>query len=111
LRETGGRWLVAYAVKDGAEVLRTRLPDKDFDPLPVPEVAGCFLVQLHDPPGGNGKAWLIDRKGEVRYRLDHQIVILLTSRQVVRLARDGTTLWSVRFSHKGMARWRRAGGA
>ena len=106
---SGGRWLVAYAVKDGAEVFRVRLPDKDFDPLPVREVSDLILVQPLDTPGGAGNAWLIDRMGEVRHRLDHQVVdgkshgedlILLTSHEVFRLSRDGKTLWTVPFTNR-----------
>jgi outer membrane protein assembly factor BamB len=114
LLATGDRWLVAYAVKDGVEVFRVRVPD--IDPLPVREVAHLILVQSWDTPDGVGNAWLIDRLGEVRYRLDHQVVdgrshgedlILLTSHEVLRLSPDGKNLWTLPFIHQ---QWIAGGG-
>jgi outer membrane protein assembly factor BamB len=98
-----GRWLVARARSTGKEVFTTRLP-RGLDALPIEEVAGLFLVQTWDEPGGQGNALLIDRNGKVRYRLDRQVVagvrrggdfVLLTSRDVVRLSPGGKTRWAV----------------
>jgi hypothetical protein len=114
--EPGGGCLVAYAVKDGAEIFRVRLPERDFDPLPIKEISNLFLVQSWDAPDGTGNAWLIDRIGAIRYHLDHQVVdaknhgenlILLTSHAVVRLSRDGKTVWTIPFTNR---QWLAGGG-
>jgi hypothetical protein len=97
---------VAWAVGDGKEAFRVRLPVKDFDPNPIREVAGLFLVQTTESPDGKGAALIIDRKGRVRFRLDRQVVdgkrqgedvVLLTSREVVRLSADGKRRWAAAF--------------
>jgi outer membrane protein assembly factor BamB len=107
-----GRLLVARATASGKEVFQVRLPAKHFDSLPVEEVAGLFLVQAWDDPLGRGNALLIDRKGEVRYRLDRQVVggvrrgkdtVLLTSRDVVRLAPGSKTRWAIPLERQWMA--------
>jgi outer membrane protein assembly factor BamB len=100
------RLLVARSVKDGREVFRTQLPVKRFDPLPVEEVAGLFLVQIWDWPGGSGKALLVDRKGMVWHEFERQVVdgvkvgdnrIFLTSKTIESLSPDGKVLWSKDF--------------
>jgi outer membrane protein assembly factor BamB len=105
----GGRWLVARRAATGAEAFRVALPVKDFDPLPIEEGAGLFLVQAHDSPGGAGAALLIDRAGRVFHRFDRQVVavapagadrLVLTSRDVVRLGADGGVRWAVPFADR-----------
>jgi hypothetical protein len=80
--------------------------------LPVEEVAGLFLVQQWDSPGGSGAGLLIDRKGQVRYRLDRQVVagmrqgedyVILTSHDVVRLSPDSKTRWAVPLDREWIA--------
>jgi outer membrane protein assembly factor BamB len=101
-----GRWLTARAVRDGGEVFRVRLPLHGFNPEPIREVAGLFLVQTGEVPGGVGDALLIDREGRVRHRFGRQVVggirqgedrIFLTSRGVVRLSPEDERRWSVLF--------------
>ena len=103
LTEKGGRVLIARAVADGKAVFQAQLPAKDFDPEPIREVAGLFLVQVCDDPGGDGAALLFDQKGRLRHRLDHEVVngralgedrLLLTSREVVRLGPDDKPKWT-----------------
>jgi outer membrane protein assembly factor BamB len=100
-----GRWLTARAVATGAEAFRVQLPPPPFDPLPIREVAGLFLIQATGAPGGRGAALLVDRGGPVRHRLDREVVegqrrgedlVLLTSRDVVRVTPDGRTAWASR---------------
>ncbi len=104
-----GRWLVARWAATGQEAFRVGLPVEDFDPLPIKEVAGLFLVQVHDLPNGAGAALLIDRAGQVRHRFDRQVVsvtalgedrLVLTSRDVVRLGSDGGVRWVVPFADR-----------
>jgi hypothetical protein len=99
-----GPRLAARAAATGATLFDITLPARGLDPLPIEEVAGLFLVQRWDDPGGRGDAFLLDRKGKVRHRLDRQVVaglrrghdyLLLTSRDVVRLCPDGGTGWAV----------------
>jgi outer membrane protein assembly factor BamB len=105
-----GRWVTARDTVTGREVFRVSLPVDRFDPLPIEEAAGLFLVQKSEDPGGEGLALLIDRTGQVRHRLDRQVVtthrlaegdrLVLTSRDVVRLADAGGVKWSVPFRHR-----------
>jgi len=104
--ERTGRWLVAWRATTGEEAFRVALPVKDFDPLPIKENAGLFLVQDNDSPGGRGAALLIDRAGRVFHRFDRQVVavaacgddrVVVTSRDVVRLGADGRVLWTTPF--------------
>jgi hypothetical protein len=101
-----GRWLVARAADCGAEEFRVRLPLRDFDPGPIQEVAGLFLVQSRWTWRATDVALLIDRRGNVFHRLDRQVLdgrrygpdlILLTSTDVIRLAPDGRGRWSLPF--------------
>jgi outer membrane protein assembly factor BamB len=109
LLAAGGPVLTARAVVSGAEVFKVRLPAKDSDPLPIAEVAGLFLAQVWDEPGGDGNALLFDREGKVRYRFNRQVVaglrqgddrVFLTSRDVVRVALDGKARWLVPFEDR-----------
>jgi RNA polymerase sigma factor (sigma-70 family) len=103
----------ARAVVSGAEVFKVNLPARDFDPSPIAEVAGLFLVQALEKPGGKGVAFLLDRKGQIRHRLDRQVVagirqendlILLTSTDVVRLSPDDKIRWAIPFErHQWLA--------
>jgi hypothetical protein len=104
----GGRWLTARVVATGAEVFRVGLPLEDFDPLPIEEVAGLFLVQVWGVGSGKGAAVLIDRQGKVYHRFDRQVVagkslgrdrVFLTSRDVVRVSPGGEVAWSVPFPY------------
>lgn len=110
-----GRWVTARAAATGAEVFRVALP-ASFDPLPIREEAGLFLVQDHDAPGGAGLALLIDRGGRVRHRFDREVVavrpagaglLVLTGRDVVRLSAAGEAEWSAPF---GEYEWLAGGG-
>jgi outer membrane protein assembly factor BamB len=111
--EIRGRSFVAYAVATGKEVFRVRLPQSNhFDPEPIREVGGLFLVQVGENTDGKGDARLIDRKGKVVHRLDRQVIagveqgkdrVLLTSRDLVRLSPDGKKRWSVRLDHEWIA--------
>jgi outer membrane protein assembly factor BamB len=118
----GGRWLVARRTASGKEAFRVALPvydtanHVDFDALPIQEVAGWFVVETWDSPGGEGASLLIDRAGRVRHRLDRQVVavmpigddrLVLTSRDVIRLGADGPPRWAVPFTHR---QWLAGGG-
>jgi hypothetical protein len=103
-----GRWATARSVKDGSEVFRVELPAEGFDPLPIEEVAGLFLVQVWGNGGGEGQAVLIDRRGKVCHRFDRQVVagrslgqdrVFLTGRDVVRVSPGGEVAWSVPFRY------------
>src|SRR5256885_10324355 len=90
----------------GKEVFRVRLPAKDFDPEPIREVAGLFLVQEQEAPGGKGRGLLLDPEGRVRLKLDRLLLaaqrqgddlVLLTSRDVARVAPGGKARWVLPF--------------
>jgi outer membrane protein assembly factor BamB len=108
-----GRWLLARTAATGEEAFRVPLPAKDFDPDPIQEIAGLFLVQRTEDPDGKGDGYLVDRRGKVRHRLNRQVVagrvqgedrVFLTSADVVRLSRDDQVRWSVPFpGHKWIA--------
>jgi hypothetical protein len=107
-----GRWLLARAAATGAEVFRTRLPVKDYDPDPIEEVAGLFVVQPFGSFRAKGDTLLIDRTGKVRHRLDDPLVdarrqgddlLLLTATEVARVAADGRRRWSVAFPRRQAA--------
>jgi outer membrane protein assembly factor BamB len=97
-----GRWLVARATATGKTIFRVRLPIQRFDPLPIREVAGLFMVE----PFSRESALLFDRKGRVHYRFDRQVVagmlldkdrVFATDRDVVRVSPDGQTRWAIPF--------------
>jgi outer membrane protein assembly factor BamB len=102
------RWLTARSATTGVELFRVKLPLMDFDPLPVTELVGFFLVQDQDRPGGKGNALLVDRYGRVRHHFDRYIVtatrrangcLFLTGHGVTRTADDGVVLWSLPFKN------------
>jgi outer membrane protein assembly factor BamB len=103
---TRGRQLIARAVDTGAEVFKVALPAGDFDPWPIREVAGLFLVQSGDRVGTRGSALLVDRKGAVRHRFDTQVLdgrrsgddrVFLTVGGIVRVTADEKQVWSIPF--------------
>jgi outer membrane protein assembly factor BamB len=107
-----GRWLTARRAADGKEVFKVRLPVSNFDPWPIEKVAGLFLIQTSGGFGGKDQSWLIDQKGVVRHRLERQVldgrrrnkdVVLLTDRDVVRLAPDGRPRWQLSFREEWLA--------
>jgi hypothetical protein len=108
-----GATVQARAVATGAEVFKIHLPARAFDPCPIAEVAGLFLVQATEKPGGKGAAFLLDRQGQIRHRLERQVVaglrresdlILLTSTDVVRLSPDDNIRWAIAFEqHQWLA--------
>jgi outer membrane protein assembly factor BamB len=110
---TDGRWLTARNTADGAEVFRVQLlVPEHFEPEPIREVAGLFLVQGWGPPSGKHDALLIDRQGQIRHRLDRQVVsglpqgkdlVLLTSRDIVCLSPHNRTRWPLPWQPGGMA--------
>jgi outer membrane protein assembly factor BamB len=107
-----GNLVTARAVTTGADVFQVRLPVRrpeggpfSFEPGPIQEVAGLFLVQTGELPGGAGDAFLLDRTGKVRHRFARQVVtgllqgsdrVFLTSRDVVRLS-EGKARWAAPF--------------
>jgi hypothetical protein len=104
--EANGRWVTACAVKNGKQVFKVRLPASNFDPEPIIELAGLFLVQKGEAPGGKGDTFIFDRNGRVRHRLKRQVVtgmsqgtdmVLLTSTDVVRLSPDDKVRWAAPF--------------
>ena len=100
-----GRWFVARRTATGAEAFRVALPATGFDPQPIAEAAGVFVVQSDEDPGGLGVAILVDRTGGANHRFDRQVVaitalgpdrLVLTSRDIVRLTADGRESWRSR---------------
>jgi hypothetical protein len=100
-----GRWLTGRSIATGAEVFNIGLPVKDFDPWPIREVAGLFLVQAPPAIGSRGGgAYLIDQKGKVRHKLGRLVLdgrtlgeerVLLTAHNVVRLSAADKELWTI----------------
>jgi hypothetical protein len=54
-----GWWLVARRTASGKEAFRVALRVKDFDPLPIKEAAGLFVVQALDSARGAGSSLLL----------------------------------------------------
>jgi outer membrane protein assembly factor BamB len=105
-------WVMARSTTDGRPTFKTKVDVIGFDPMPIEEMGGYFVVQAREHPGGSGDTCLLDRKGTVRHRLDRQVVaglrkdddvVLLTSGDVVRLAQDGKVRWTVAFDHQWIA--------
>jgi outer membrane protein assembly factor BamB len=105
---TFSQWLFACDVAKGTVVFKCRLADDMSDPLAVEQVAGLFLVQIHEKPGGKGYALLIDRQGAVCHRFDRQVitgkkydgdVVFLTSKNVVRVTAKDKVAWTLPFDH------------
>jgi outer membrane protein assembly factor BamB len=142
-----GRLVLARKAASGAEAFKARLPVRSkvtpdlvaaalrgevpwyvvegleavsFNPEPIAEVAGLFLVQAGRMSPETGAAFLLDRTGRVRHRLDRQVLagirqggdrVLLTSRGVVRLSPQDKILWSVPFGqNEAMEDWFLCGG-
>jgi hypothetical protein len=112
----GGRWLIARKTVTGTEAFRVALPLKNFDANPILEEASLFVVQTNEDPDGVGDSFLIDRAGRVLHRLNRQVVALraagadwlvLTSRNLIRLAPDGPPRWTASF---GQSEWVAGGG-
>jgi hypothetical protein len=98
-------WLFACDVAKGTIVFKTELAQEMSDPEPVQEVAGLFLVQILERPGG-GCALLIDRQGAIRHQFDRQVVcakpyggdvVFLTSKNIVRVTPKDKIVWTVPF--------------
>jgi outer membrane protein assembly factor BamB len=99
--------LMARAVATGTEVFQALLPPGYEDSAPLQEIAGLFLVQT-PPSGGQGKALLLDRKGQVRHQYNGQIfagrlrdggTVFLTNKEVVCLSGKEKIRWSIPFAH------------
>jgi len=99
-----GRWVVGRWAATGAEVFRVSLPTKGFDPWPIREVAGLFLVQASDGIDTKGGVYLIDRGGKVCHRFKHSVLdgkslgkdrVLLTSHHVLRFT-AAREVWAIR---------------
>ncbi len=113
---TSGRWVTARATATGHEVFRVELPLQEFDPEPIDEIAGLFLVQSALWPGPAGVALLIDREGRVRFRCDCRIIdavrraedrLIFTGKRVVSLSAKDVVRWSVPIQY---ADWLTCGG-
>jgi hypothetical protein len=88
-------------------VFTVRLPQDDsFGPYPIEEMAGLFLVQTGEHPGGEGTGLLFDLKGKVRHRFDHQVItgrlvgtdrVFLTSHEAVCCDASDKVLWTLAF--------------
>jgi outer membrane protein assembly factor BamB len=101
-------WLFACNAAEGKLSFKTLLPKEFSDPQAVREVADLFLVQIGEAPGGKGSGLLFDKKGDIRHRLDRQLVtakrlgddlIFLTSKDVLRVSATDKSVWSVPFEH------------
>ena len=99
-------WLFACDSAKGTIVFKTLLPREFTDPQAVHVVAGYFVVQTGEAPGGQGGTLLFDKKGDIRHRLNRQVVdgkrfdddvVLLTSKDVVRVSANDRPAWSIPF--------------
>jgi outer membrane protein assembly factor BamB len=104
-----GRWLVARTADTGAEVFKVALPVKDFDPWPLRELTGLFLVQAGPHFRAPGGALLIDRKGTVRHRFPHPVLdglavgedrVFLTTHDLFRVDARGKRSWAIAFDRR-----------
>ena len=102
----GGRWLLARGVAKGEHAFKIKLPTNDFDVEPIQEVAGLLLVQKGPNGAGKGDALLIDRIGQIRHRLNRQVIggqcygedkLFHTCTDIVRVSRDDKVRWSLTF--------------
>ena len=103
--EKNGRFFSARRVTDGKEAFRVRLPNHgDFDPLPIAEVAGLFLVQSRDWGQRKPDAFLITRGGAVWKQFDHLILdgtdadglrVFLGTDRVIGVDEDKTVRWKI----------------
>jgi outer membrane protein assembly factor BamB len=103
---TDGPRLSGRDVVTGKEAFDTVLPAPSFQAQTLEEMAGLFVVQTGEAPGGRGDCFLVDRKGQIFHRFDRQVVaglqrggdhVFLTSRDVVRVSASGKVLWSAPF--------------
>jgi outer membrane protein assembly factor BamB len=106
--DKAGRWLIARAADTGAEVFKVALPVKDFDPWPIRELTGLFLVQAGPSFAAGGEALLLDRKGTVRYRFPHPVLdgrtigedrVFLTTHDLCRVDARGKRTWRIAEAH------------
>jgi len=104
-----GRWLIARATDTGAEVFKVALPASGYDPWPIREVAGLFLVQAFDLFSSKGAAFLIDQKGKVCHRFDRPVQdgmslgedrVFLTTHNIFRVRAAGKEVWSIRLDRR-----------
>jgi hypothetical protein len=88
--------------------MKVQLSTGDFDPMPIEEIAGLFLVQSDSPPDGVPEACLFDRHGKVRLELFCQVVdgisldekrVFLTTSAVVCFDPTGKLHWNIGFQH------------
>src|SRR5262249_31174970 len=77
----GGRFVVARRTDSGKEAFRVALPAEPFGPLPIVEAAGWFVVRDREALGGGVHSILIDRSGQVRQRLNRQVVAVTAAGQ------------------------------
>jgi outer membrane protein assembly factor BamB len=98
-----GRRMIARDTATGNDVFSVILPLNDFDPEPIEEVAGYFLVQAEIKFGPDGLALLVDRDGRVRFRSKSRVLgvlqrdndhIVFTAKAIVGLAPDDAIKWS-----------------
>jgi outer membrane protein assembly factor BamB len=104
-----GRWLIARATDTGAQVFKVALPASGFDPWPIREVTGLFLVQACDLFSSKGTALLIDQQGKVCHRFDRPVLdgmslgedrVFLTSHNIFRVRAAGKEVWSIRLDQR-----------
>jgi hypothetical protein len=103
--EKNGRFFSARRAADGKEVFRVRLPDHgDFDPYPIKEVAGLFLVQSRGWGEHEPAAFLVTRDGKVWKQFDHLILdgvdadglrVFLATDRVLGVTADKTVQWQI----------------
>src|SRR5262249_52720185 len=75
-----------------------------FDPWPIREVAGLFLVQAPERFGTRGDAFLIDRAGKVCHHFGCSVLdgrslgadrVFLTNHEIVRVTPAGKQVWRI----------------
>jgi outer membrane protein assembly factor BamB len=111
LLATDHRVLVARSPANGADIFSCQVPsaDEQFDPAPVKVVAGLYLVQTYvRKVRGATRAFLVDRKGNVRQHFDWLILdgiadgedrVFLTDVELLRVADDGAVRWRSPFQN------------
>lgn len=102
------RLVLGRQVTDGKEGFRFVLPLTDFDPLPIEEKAGLFIVQNNGFPGDVTDALMLDRQGHVWRRFDQEIIdakqtgetrLIMTSHDLQCWSSEGSLLWKQDFAH------------
>src|SRR5262245_36449718 len=108
---TRGRWLLARDTSTGAEVFKVALPAKEFDPSPIREMAGLFLVQAGVWGRDGGNAFLIDRKGKLIHHFGRTVLagerveddcVFLTGHGLLRITPGGKEVWTIPLDHRGL---------